>query len=771
MGTQNRKSRKEAKRLHAEIKTVGIVQGVGFRPFIHRIATRNNLRGYVQNRGDAGVEIVIEGKEQDIKQFLNDLKEKKPPLARIYKILVTYARETGNFKEFTILKSSRTKELTGSIIPPDIALCNECLEELRDSKNPRYNYFFTTCTNCGPRYTTINHLPYDRNNTTMRSFEMCGFCSREYSDPANRRFHAQTIACPNCGPQAQLTTNKGEKMLLKDPIREAGRMLEEGYVLAIKGYGGFHVATATTKDEPILRLRLVKHRAQKPFAIMARGLETAHTFAKVSRREAEALTSYTKPIVLLDKAENYNLSEQIAPGLHNIGVMLPYTGLHLMLFDEVKEPAFVMTSANPPSEPIVTKKEEALKKLGSTVDYFLFHNRKIAQRCDDSVIRLHQEKINFIRRSRGYAPTPIHLKHSHQKCTLGVGAEENVTACILHEDKAFVSQYIGDVENIETFTFLRETIRHLAMLTNTEIEAVACDLHPKFATTRLAQEIAKESDCWLLPVQHHHAHILSLMGEHGLEEMVGIACDGYGYGKDGKAWGGEILYCNREEVKRVGHLQDQPIIGGDLATRYPLRTAIGILSSVIDVEDWLAENSSHLPRGKQEAQIIMNQIGKKHYPSTTTSCGRVLDAVSAVLGICYERTYQGEPAMKLESAATHGHDVLKLEPEIKDNVLDTTKIVLAVFESKDKYSTNDLACSTQSYLARGVTQLAVESAEMEGVNSIGFSGGVASNKYIALTIRGLLKENRLKFYLHEALPAGDGGVSFGQAVGAAVSGS
>lgn len=755
--------------MRAEIKVTGIVQGVGFRPFIYRTAIADNLKGYIRNHSNAGVEIVVEGKEQDIKRFLRDLERKKPPLSRIYETLVHYTNDRGNFTKFNILKSSETKKLTGSAIPPDIAICTECLEELCNPRDLRHDYFFITCTNCGPRYTIIRQLPYDRQHTTMQDFEACEFCKKEYTNPASRRFHAQTVACPKCGPQAYLTTNKGQPIPHEDPIREAGHLLEEGHMLAIKGYGGFHLATATTKDEPILRIRQVKHRAKKPFAIMARDLEIIHTFAKVSSEEAELLSSHAKPIVLLDKAENYFLSELIASNLHNIGVMLPYTGLHVMLFDQVKEPAFVMTSANPSSEPIVTQNAEALKKLGSTVDYFLFHNREIAQRCDDSVIRLHNKKISFIRRSRGYVPEPLSLKFSFSKCVLGIGAEENVTACILLRDKAFISQYIGDVERLETSKYLKNVIRHLAMLTNAKIDMVTCDLHPKFATTKLAKKIADKLNCTILPVQHHHAHMLSLMGEHGLDEIVGIACDGYGYGADGKAWGGEVLHCSKNRFKRVGHLQEQPIIGGDLATRYPLRIAAGILSTIISIDVWLLTNSKYFPHGKQEVQTIISQLDQKQPLLTTTSCGRILDAVSAILDICYERTYQGEPAMKLESAAIHGHDVLKLEPKIFGNVLDTTNIVQAVFEAKDKFSIADLAYSTQSYLAKGLAHLAVEAAQRLGINAIGFSGGVAYNKHIALAVNNHVEKNGFKLYVHEKLPPGDGGISFGQTLAATIS--
>ena len=449
-----------------KIRVRGIVQGVGFRPFIYRIAVKNQLAGYVRNRGDAGVEILIEGKEDSIKKFMHDLKEKKPPLARIYEVITEQLEGKPHYDRFEIYRSSKRSELSGSVIPPDVSICDECLRELRDPKDPRHDYFFITCTNCGPRYTIIEKLPYDRENTTMRSFPMCSFCHAEYSDPLNRRFHAQTVACPRCGPKVYLTTQDGKLVECKDPIRESGRLLSEGFIVAIKGYGGFHVAASTLIDKPLIRLRKAKHRKQKPFAIMAPNVEAIETFAEITPKEKVLLTSYMRPIVLLKKREDYYLSEMVAPGLHNVGVMLPYTGLHYMLFDEVKDPAFVMTSANPPNQPIIKEDDEALKRLGGIVDYFLFHNRQIAHRCDDSVIRVHGERQVFIRRSRGYAPAPVILKKKSERCVLGLGGELNNTACILLKDKAFISQHIGDVENIETRDFLEQASQHLIRLTN-----------------------------------------------------------------------------------------------------------------------------------------------------------------------------------------------------------------------------------------------------------------------------------------------------------------
>jgi hydrogenase maturation protein HypF len=752
--------------LRVKINVTGIVQGVGFRPFVYRIAVRNGLAGYVRNRGDAGVEILLEGEEKGIQSFLRDLQEKKPPLAQIHDVIKTTLTGKNQHANFTIYKSSEETELSGSVIPPDIAICDDCLRELRDPKDHRYEYFFITCTNCGPRFTIIERLPYDRENTTMREFPMCSFCQKEYTDPLNRRFHAQTVACPTCGPKAYLTTSSGEPVKHADPVREAGRLLSKGAILAVKGYGGFHVAASATRDEPLQALRRAKHRKAKPFAIMARSLEAAKGFAEVPSKKEALLTSYARPIVLLNKRDDYALSPLVAPDLHNVGVMLPYTGLHYMLFDRVADAAFVMTSANPPNQPIVKDNDEAIRTLGDTVDYFLFHNRRIAYRCDDSVLRVHGTRQSFIRRSRGYAPAPIMLKEKAARCVVGLGGELNNTACVLQANKAFISQHIGDVENVETRNFLQEATNHLIRLTNSRVKAVACDLHPKFTTTRLAQELAEQNGWNLIQVQHHHAHIAALMMEHAVDEVVGVTCDGYGYGVDGGAWGGEILFCTRESTgfKRLAHLEPQPLLGGDTATRYPLRIAAGMLSKNMNVEPWLLKHSEHLLHGETEANLILQQLRKGVGVTSTTSCGRVLDAVSAVLGVCYERTYEGEPAIKLESAAVQGKDALDMAPIIKGNVLDTSQMLQAVFANIGKASIADLAYSAHAYLARGLASLAVEKAQEQGVKAVGFSGGAANNQILAMLMRETVEAAGLRFLVHEAVPPGDGGVSFGQAV-------
>jgi hydrogenase maturation protein HypF len=711
--------------------------------------------------------VLLEGDAQNIESFLRALTEETPPLAQIDHVNSTALSGDKQYRDFTIYQSSQDAETSGSIIPPDIAICSQCLKELQDPNDPRHDYFFITCTDCGPRFTIIKHLPYDRENTTMCMFPLCGFCKKEYNDPANRRFHAQTVACPTCGPKAYLTTNRGEPVQAKDAVRLAGKLLSEGSVLAVKGYGGFHIAASTMLDEPLLRLRATKHRREKPFAIMAKSLAAAKSFAEVSSKEQQLLVSPQRPIVLLNKNSAYNLSPQVAPHLHNVGVMLPYTGLHYMLFDQVADSTFVMTSANPPNQPIVKDNEEALKILGGTVDYFLFHNRKIAHRCDDSVIRVHGIRQVFLRRSRGYAPAPIRLKEKSRRCVVGLGGELNNTSCILHEDKAFISQHIGDVENLETQSFLKEATAHLQSLTNTEPELVACDLHPKFNTTNMAKQISEVHGVGMVQVQHHHAHAAALMAEYGLDEVVTVVCDGYGYGVDGEAWGGEILFCTREsaEFRRLGHLEAQPLLGGDLASRYPLRVAAGMLCKAgVSVEPWLIRNSGHLPHGELEAKLILNQLKGGVGTVGTTSCGRVLDAVAAVLGVCFERTYEGEPAMKLESTALCGKDILRLKPQIQGAVLDTSGMLEAIYGSLGRVSAADLAYSAHAYLAKGLAALAIQAANEKGVKNVGFSGGAACNQILADLMRAFVEAAGLRFLVHEAVPAGDGGVAFGQAV-------
>lgn len=742
------------------------MQGVGFRPFVYRIATSNKLVGFVRNLGDAGVEIVAEGSQESVSRFMVQLKNERPPTSAIYKIDETYPAETGEFSEFRILTSDQARVHAGSVIPPDIGICDNCLRELRGREDRRFDYFFITCTDCGPRYTIIDGLPYDRPRTTMRDFEMCEKCEGEYKDPGDRRFHAQTVACARCGPSVTLFTNDRRPVQSADPIREAGRLLERGHILAVKGNGGFHLASSTLLREPILRLRRTKFRLQKPLAVMSRDLESARSFSEITPTEAQWMMSYAKPIVLLRKRSDFSLSDEIAPGLHNIGVMLPYTGLHSMLFDETRERAFVMTSANPPNAPIINDNEEAFSRLSDVVDYFLVHNRAISQRCDDSVVRCFEGSTAFLRRSRGYAPAPIPVDMPKDACSLGVGGELNATSCLVYEGRAYMTQHIGDVETLQTYGFLKEAARHLLMLTGCKPRSIGRDLHPLFNTTRFANELVQEWGVPAVPVQHHYAHVAGLMAEHNVDEIVGISCDGYGYGDDGSAWGGEIIFANHSEHGRVGHLEPQPMIGGDLATKYPLRMVAGILRTHSEIGDWLTERREQFPRGSGEIEMVLKQLHSSRIPMTT-SCGRVLDAISAILGLCYERSYEGEPAMKLESAAQGGGDALRIEPRIEGQVVRTSEMVHEIFANLHRVSVRDLAFSAQSCMARSLAVGAIGAASRLSVGTVGFTGGVACNEMITRILKNEIEKAGFRFLVHQSVPPGDGGLSFGQAVVAA----
>lgn len=758
------------------ITITGTVQGIGFRPFIYKLAVANNLRGFIRNRKDAAVEIAIQGDKNDIHRFLQEIREKKLALAWYNDFLIDWCDDEEEYHGFSILASSEDRGISGSAISPDIAICKECIRELHDTRDRRQHYAFNTCAECGPRFTIIESLPYDRAKTTMSDFNLCEQCRKEYEDPFNRRFHAQTLSCKNCGPKLSITNNDGKIIDVRDPVSHAAKLLKEGAIVAVKGLGGFHLATSALNTETIERLRERKKRGNKPFAVMARDLDSVRSFAMLGHAEADLLTSYVKPIVLLGKRiDCHLLSPAISPQLHNIAVMLPYASLHIMLLEALQElPALVMTSANPGNEPLVKDNEEAIGRIGSIADCFLLHNRRIATRCDDSVLKVNNGRTCIIRRSRGYVPSPVPLKNHVPACILALGAELNDTFAIALDDKAFLSQHIGDVDNLENYMFLKNEIDRLLTLMNTKPEAIACDLHPSMHTTRLAYLMAVNDDDHdedeenyddgspVIQVQHHHAHAASLMAEHGLEEIACIVCDGAGYGLDGKIWGGEVISCDRNGFKRAGNLTEQPMIGGDLATHYPLRMVTAMLYNKAEgLEDYIYSKSHYFPFGKREVEFIIENIRK---PSTvTTSTGRVLDAVSSILGICYKRTFEGEPAMKLESVALNGTDIGGIEPRINQSILDTTFLVQYLFENKDRYPVKDLACTSHSYLAKGLASIACDQAQKAGVKVVGFSGGVAYNELFSRFLKQEVESAGMQFVQHEKVPPGDGGISLGQA--------
>ena len=737
----------------------GVVQGVGFRPFVYRIATRLGVRGYVRNRGNS-VEVLAIG---DVARFIACLKEELPPLAEIHSIEELPAGDKDHYDGFLVLESSQEGG-RGSVIPPDVAICNACLKEIFDPGDRRYMYPFTVCTDCGPRFAIIEALPYDRENTTMRDFSMCNACAEEYSNPGDRRFHAEPIACPKCGPGYELY--KGESRVEVDnAIREAARLLDEGYIVAIMGLGGTHLAAKVTEDEPIERLRRASRRPEKPFAIMARDIEAARLFANISEAEEKLLLSPQRPIVLLQKREDSPLSPLVAPGLSNVGIMLPYTGVHHLLFHHSKEPALIMTSANVPGEPMAITREEVLS-LGYQ-DYSLVHNRRIRNRVDDSVLKLVAGSTAYLRRSRGYVPMPIELNLEFEGAVLALGAEENVAGCVLSGKRAFLTQYIGDTKKLPTLEFLRQACSTLMELnTVDELACIARDLHPEFATSKLAEELASLYCCEIMQVQHHHAHIAALLAEAGEKELVGIAIDGFGYGEDGRAWGGEVLYCSGHEFSREAHLEYNPAPGGDMATRYPLRMLAGILYPLYSGEE-LVELLSSLGMREGEANVVARQLERGFNIVETSSMGRVLDAVAALLGVCRTRTYEGEPAIKLEAFAVKGKPELEMPVEIRREdslkVLDTSCIIAKALEYlREGKRREDIAASAQAALASGIAMLAVAAAERHGVDKIGVTGGVAYNDAIVRRIKEEVEREGFTLLQHRVAPPGDGGIALGQ---------
>ena len=760
----------------ARILVQGIVQGVGFRPTVYRIAGEMKLNGYVRNLGNS-VEIILEGTKEEIKNFAKNLKQNKPPISKITYLEIEWlGLQRPEFDNFMILESSA--DFSGSsVIPPDVAICDKCLEETLNPENNRYKYPFTACTDCGPRFTVINSIPYDRVRTSMDEFPLCDDCMVEYKDPLDRRYHAEATCCPTCGPSVFLY--KDEVLDVEDPIKEAAKLIDEGNILAIKGIGGTHLVAKTTEDDPVITLRKRLGRMNQPFACMSPDIETVKTFAEVMDFEENLLVSRRRPIVVLNKNRDYYLSPSVSPDLHNLGVMLPYSGLQHLLFQETREPAYIMTSANIPGEPMLIDNEEIVNKIDGIADYCLLHDRKIINRCDDSVIRFRAGDLAFIRRSRGYVPEPYDFSDIAGDINiLALGPELDVTFALLKDKKCYVSQHIGNTTKYETYKYLQEAIDYMINITRTEkIDAVACDLHPMFFTTKLAHELSEKFECDVFGVQHHHAHAGALFVDHGIDELVCIAADGVGYGDDGSAWGGEILHVEGENYNRLGSLMPQNMAGGDLTTKYPIRMVMAMIHDYYNEEELkeLMKNQyvNYFKHGEKEIDLILKQLERGFNIQKTTSTGRVLDAISSALMICGQRTYEGECSMKLESVAYYGSDNCEIPVEVKNHegmdILNTSKILLSVLENKDEGSSiNDIACSAQRAVAEGLAKLGIKAADNTGTDVIGGTGGVFYNEAISKTIKDVVTENGYDFVQHKNTCAGDGSVSLGQAAIAAL---
>lgn len=766
------------------LSITGIVQGVGFRPFIYRLAKTYGLKGYILNMGNFGVKIEVEGNKNTIEAFIKDIEEKHPEIARIDNLDLKWVENSSEFSDFQILKSV---EKPGDLIvlPPDVATCKDCLRDFSDEKKYPKRYFhypFIACSVCGPRYTTVEDLPYDRPLTTMKIFPFCEDCAREYQDPSERRYHAQTYACRNCGPKFTLHDKGGNMIECIDPFEECVDYIQEGKIIALMGIGGVHLV-CKPEDEIVLELRKrKKKRKYKPFAVMAPSIEKIRNFAILGTVEEQLLTSFRRPIILLQQSKNYFLSDEVAPGLSNIGVFLPYSGIHYRLFEKYDFPALIMTSGNVSNVPMAIDGETVIKDLKGLTDYFLLHNRPIHQRVDDSVIRVIGDKPALIRRSRGYVPEHIDIPFdTHDFRVVAVGSELHSTAAVLKKSRCFPTQHIGDITSLELLDFLESSLSHLMKLLRIEKpDAIVCDQNPVFLSTQLAQKKVEEYQCNLFQIQHHHAHILSLMAEHGLrpeDEIIGIALDGVGYGKPGEVWGGEIFLAKYDEFKSISQLELQAMPGGDRCVYYPVRMLTAILSNRLPADELQDLIETHyikgLNHGTNELKVLLNQLIAKDKIYYTSGMGRVLDALAALLKICFERTYEGEPAIRLEHFAMQGE---KKALSFKISTSKSTKmwintsdlIYQALTYLQEGKNAKDIAASAQYAIAKKIAEVAISLGEEYGLGKVGLSGGVAYNNSITLTIKNLIENSGMIFLQHSKTPPGDAGVSIGQSIYGAI---
>ncbi len=806
----------DVKALSIEVR--GIVQGVGFRPFIYRLARERGLAGWVENAPE-GARVLACGEADELDRFLEEMTRKAPPAAVIEDIRVEEVpvEEDLLLDGFRIRESSRTGEKV-ALVSPDLATCADCRRELFDPADRRYRYPFINCTNCGPRFTIISDIPYDRPMTTMAKFVMCPQCRKEYDDPADRRYHAQPNACPACGPHLWLEDGMG-RVVAGDPVARAAEALREGKIVAVKGLGGFQLACDATSDRAVARLRERKRRYAKPLAVMVRSMEEAERYCLVSEAERGLLASPRAPIVLLREKEGSPISREVAPGLRDQGIFLPYTPLHHLLLEEAKIP-LVMTSGNISEEPIAKENEEARCRLAGIADYFLFHDRDILVRYDDSVSSVLLGGEYILRRARGYAPYPVILPGESPVEVLALGGELKNTFCFLRGRHAFLSQHIGDLDNAETLRHFEEALEAMRRLFSLRPELVAHDLHPDYLSTQLAAGFGLPLEA----VQHHHAHIVSCLADNGeTGEVIGVSWDGTGYGTDGTVWGGEFLLCDEREFTRAAHLFPFPMPGGDACTRDLLRMAFGVLwatwgeeeapdlftrifreggprtgsrAAAHGLEDSPSDGEGkesgfqagvpagtraigHAHEGRRRAErakALAAQLKSGINVPYTSSAGRLFDAVAALLGVRTEASYEGQAACELEAAASPYASPcpcaspypVELLTERRPYVWDTRPLVRAVLEDLRRGSDVSLIAGRfHVALARGIVAVCRTLREETGINRVALSGGVFQNRLLTpLAVQGL-KEEGFSILLHRRVPCNDGGLSLGQAVVAA----
>ncbi len=766
----------------------GIVQGVGFRPFVYQLANRLGLKGDVANTS-SGVSVHLEGSGEDIEVFCADLLRTHPPLAHITEVSACPVTLKG-FHAFSITKSEIHANKS-ALISPDVCVCEDCLRELSDPRDRRYQYPFINCTNCGPRYTIISELPYDRPNTSMKLFEMCEKCQAEYDDPGNRRFHAQPNACAVCGPHVTLYDNTGERVSVSNPVKKTATLLKQGHILAIKGLGGFHLAADAENNDAVRQLRKRKHREEKSFAIMSCDIEHICKYAHVEPEERSLLLSPPRPIVLLRKKESNSLSEEVSPRNRYFGVMLPYTPLHHLLLNHLSIPdskgttALVMTSGNMSDEPIAIDNDDAFERLSGIADYFLSHNRDIYVRSDDSIVRCLMfdagclkletgnwklETAQFIRRSRGYVPVPVFLDKKVPQI-LACGAELKNTICLTRENKAFLSQHIGDIENLATYEFFKQTIEHTKHILDIRPEIIAHDLHPDYLSTAYALE---HQGLEQIPVQHHHAHIVSCMAEHQLEgPVIGLSFDGTGYGSDGNIWGGEILIAEADKFTRAGHLSYIPMPGSAAAVKEPWRMALSYLYDAFGESFWNLDIPVLKEIDKNKITFIVEMIRKKVNAPHTSSLGRFFDGMAGIMGIRHHVFFEGQAAVELEMLAGKGKESrvsaydYEWISEDMHRVLPAPIVRGVVEDMRKGVCPSEISRKFHKTLVCLFSELCEVIRKENGLNRVVLSGGSFQNAILLTGLIKSLKEKGFDVFAHTRVPANDGGISLGQAMIAA----
>jgi len=748
-----------------QISVRGVVQGVGFRPFVYQLARKYQLTGWVCNTsGD--VQIEVEGTSEHLNKFLHRLQTTPPPLARIMDIS-TVRRPAMGYQEFEI-RPSQAQPDSYQLISPDLATCDACREEIFDPEDRRYRYPFTNCTNCGPRFTIIQDIPYDRPLTTMHQFTMCPDCQREYDDPLDRRFHAQPNACTRCGPALQLADAAGKIIPSDDVIATASQRLQQGQIVAIRGLGGFLLACDATDDAVVCRLRQRKQRPHKPLAVMLAHLAEVKQHCRVSAAEAELLASPPSPIVLLRLKPESTISPAVAPGLNYLGVMLPYTPLHHLLIRETGR-SLVMTSGNLSEEPIAKDNDEAVRRLHGIADSFLLHNRDIYSRYDDSVTMVELDQTMIIRRARGYAPYPIPLP-VNTKQVLACGAEQKNTFCLTKDNHAFLSQHIGDMENWETIEHFKDTIGLYQRLFRVQPEVIAADMHPDYLATQWAETEAAKTGLPLVRIQHHHAHIVSCLVDNQLPgPVIGVSFDGTGYGSDGHIWGGEFMLADYRDFQRKGHLEYLPLPGGVAAIAKPYRAAAGYLYTLFGDQGLDQKIPALQAIDEVELDLIKQQVGRGINTPLTSSCGRLFDAVSALIGVRGQIDYDAQAAIELEMVAGVSQAdrvypfTVVTEEDIR--VIRLGELLAAVVaDVMDGVAVAVISARFHQTIAAMTAEVCSQLAVEAGISRVVLSGGVFQNRRLLNLVTAALTAAGLDPVTHGQVPCNDGGISLGQAV-------